>query len=405
MTKGQGLSAPAPAIGRAEVYGRFPMTLASRACLWCVVLSVCVWYGGRAGAAGADAVTTNVAAASDAATASPPRVCVVQIMAGGEVVSVFADHPTDPGMAILVPPETATNVPVSCQTLTSLGLAVANQEAAPVSLQITVFTHQGTPLCSRGPFTLSEQGARGIVFGSDCVEGKVIKVLGFATGDSSANFHLKHALASEFQLTEISASAISTVKFDEFDIIYVTDDAYNSGTPAYAVNLNARQADIAQFLSKGGGLVFGVQTFRGDTTNGDEYNFLPPGLVDGQPTGMMVYGNKVRMTDPSHPIFAGVSNADLSNWGYSYHGFFATGSLLTVAIETDPYAGPSDESVIRVGSYGAGTIVGWTLHPDYHQRGMALVRNALHFAAGQPPASAQEALQLQRDPHARPLVP
>jgi hypothetical protein len=101
--------------------------------------------------------------------ASPPQVCVVQIMASSKVVSEFVNNPTEPSIAVLVPPATATNVPVSCQDLTSLGLAVANQKPAPVSLQITVFTHQGTALCTRGPFTLSEDGARGVVFGSDCL--------------------------------------------------------------------------------------------------------------------------------------------------------------------------------------------------------------------------------------------
>jgi len=331
-------------------------------------------------------------------------------MASGAVLSGFVNNPTEPTIAVLVPSETATNVPVSCQDLTNIGLAVANQEPSPVSLQITVFTHQGTALCTRGPFTLPENGGRGVVFGSDCVEAQpgTIKVLGFQTGDSWANFHLKHDLAGEFMFTEISASAILTVNFDDFDVIYVTDAWYKNGTPAYAVNLNARQADIANFLSKGGGIVFGVQNFGGGPTNGDEYNFLPPGIVDGQPIGMWVYGEKVTITDPSQPIFEGVNNADLSNWGSSYHGFFATGSLTTVAIETNPYApdgGPSGQSVIRVGSYGAGTIVGWTLDPDFHQQGAAFVRNALNFAAGHPSASDQKGLQPQRAPHAMQLVP
>jgi hypothetical protein len=94
----------------------------------------------------------------------------VQIMASGAVLSTFVDHPITPSLAILVPTETTTNVPVSCQDLTSIGLAVANQEASPVSFQLTVFTHQGALLCTRGPFTLPEHGARGVIFGSDCVE-------------------------------------------------------------------------------------------------------------------------------------------------------------------------------------------------------------------------------------------
>lgn len=148
------------------------MKLTNRACMWYVVLGLFAWYGGLSGAVGADVVTTDVATASDAATLSQPQVCVVQVVASGEVVSGFVNNPTDPTLAVLVPPATATNVPVSCQELTSIGLGVANQEASPVSVQIGVFTHQGTALCTRGPFTLSEHGARGVVFGSDCVEAK-----------------------------------------------------------------------------------------------------------------------------------------------------------------------------------------------------------------------------------------
>jgi hypothetical protein len=35
------------------------MKLASRACVWWVVLGLFTWYGGLSGAAGADVVTTN----------------------------------------------------------------------------------------------------------------------------------------------------------------------------------------------------------------------------------------------------------------------------------------------------------------------------------------------------------
>jgi 6-phosphogluconolactonase len=188
------------------------MTLASRACVWCAVLGVFVWYGGRSGAAGADVVTTNAAAVSGAATSSQAQVCVMQIMASGEVLSVFVDHPTHPDIAVLVPPATTTNVPVSCQDLTSIGLAVANQEASPVNVQITVFTHQGTALCTRGPFTLSENGGRGVVFGSDCVD----------TGIGGTNFVYTNnevvdgntisafAVAANGVLTEISGSPFPT---------------------------------------------------------------------------------------------------------------------------------------------------------------------------------------------------
>lgn len=208
------------------------------------------------------------------------------------------------------------------------------------------------------------------------------KVLGFVTPDSWANSHLKGDLAGEFDFTEIDPAAILTVNFNAFNAIYVTDSFFNVGTPTYAANLNSRLGDIATYLARGGCVVFGVQSFDGNSrTNGDEYNFLPPGLVDGQNIGSQIAGNNVTITDTLHPIFAGVTDADLSNWGNSYHGLFDSGSLTTVA------EGPSGESLIRVGSLGSGRIVGWTLDPDFEHtvgiRGTQLVRNALNWCKGE----------------------
>ena len=208
------------------------------------------------------------------------------------------------------------------------------------------------------------------------------KVLGFVAPDSGANSHLKGDLAGEFDFTEIDAAAILTVNFNAFNAIYVTDAFENVGTPTYAANLNSRQGDIATYLARGGCVVFGVQSFGGNaTTNGDEYNFLPPGIADGQNIGSQIFGNNVTITDTLHPIFAGVTDADLSNWRLSYHGLFASGTLTTVAV------GPSGESLIRVGTFGNGRIVGWTLDPDFlHSvgiRGTQLLRNALNWCKGE----------------------
>lgn len=201
------------------------------------------------------------------------------------------------------------------------------------------------------------------------------KVLGFVTPDSWANAHLKGDLAGEVDFTEINAAAILTVDFNLYDVVYVTDTFLNGGTPVYAANLNSRQGDIETYLAGGGCVIFGVQSFGGDSrTNGDEYNFLPPGLVDGQNIGSQIFGDNVTITDTLHPIFAGVTNTNLSNWVTSYHGLFASGSLTTVAVGPSP-----GESLIRVGSFGAGKIVGWTLDPDIHNLGTQLLRNAVNW--------------------------
>jgi hypothetical protein len=109
-----------------------------------------------------------VAADSDLAThvsvdsaGQPASVCVVQLTASGEVLGVLVNHPTNFTLAVAIPSAQHTNVPVLCQDLEEIALAVANQEASEVSVSVEVFTHQGASLCTRGPFTLPEQGHEG----------------------------------------------------------------------------------------------------------------------------------------------------------------------------------------------------------------------------------------------------
>jgi hypothetical protein len=199
-------------------------------------------------------------------------------------------------------------------------------------------------------------------------------VLLFETGDSWANDVASTTTGHNY--TTVNAAGIPTVNFNNFGLVYVTD-AYNNGaTPAWASALNARQADIAAYINGGGAVVVGVEAFGGDSvTNGDEYNFLPPGLVDGQPAGPQVFGDAVVITDPDHPLFAGLNNASLSNWSSSYHGSLPVGSLPVLATN------PSGAPLIRGGMVGYGAVVVWTLDPDYHQTvgGTILVRNAFDY--------------------------
>lgn len=231
------------------------MTLLHRAHIWCVVMTLVAWPCWAWGAAGAGLGATEAGAVSDALTPSQPRVCVVQIMASGGVMSLFADDPTHPNMAVLVPPENATNVPVSCQDLTSLGLAVANQEAFPVSLQITVFTHQGTPLCTRGPFTLSEHGARGVVFGSDCVEVQpgMIKVAVFDDEGVSIAQNLVGILNTDpaVQATTVSRKTVESGGLAGFDCVATR----LLGPPEEDRPTAATVQAIKDFIAGGGGYI------------------------------------------------------------------------------------------------------------------------------------------------------
>lgn len=198
-------------------------------------------------------------------------------------------------------------------------------------------------------------------------------ILAINTGDGWANNALIAAIGAG-NVDIIEPGDIASVDFSLYDGLYVTDAFSNASTPFWASELIARAADIEAYINAGGWVIVGVEAFGGDsTTNGDEYNFLPAGLVDGQTVGTQVFGNDVVITDPSHPLFNGLTNADLSNWGSSYHGSVPVGTLPVLATNN------AGTPLIRGGEVGDGGVVVWTLDPDFHftPGGIQLVDNAI----------------------------
>jgi len=97
----------------------------------------------------------------------PGEICVVQIVAEGEVLSILADQPENFNIAVLVPSGKSTNVPVPCDLMSTLSLAVSNQKNNNINVAVQVFTNDGVLICSKGPFLLPVNGGRGITF-ADC---------------------------------------------------------------------------------------------------------------------------------------------------------------------------------------------------------------------------------------------
>ena len=96
-------------------------------------------------------------------------VCVLQITADGSVLSVLVDQPQNFNIAVLVPEDKdkKVNIPITCESLETLGLGVTNQKNTNVNFSVQVLTNQGALICSKGPFLLAVNGGRGVVF-SDC---------------------------------------------------------------------------------------------------------------------------------------------------------------------------------------------------------------------------------------------
>jgi hypothetical protein len=101
------------------------------------------------------------------AQVGPGTICVLQIAAEGDVFSVIVDQPQSFNVALAVPDDKKVNVPILCDSLGTLALAVSNQKNSNVNVVAQVFNHLGELLCTKGPFLLAENGGRGITF-ADC---------------------------------------------------------------------------------------------------------------------------------------------------------------------------------------------------------------------------------------------
>jgi hypothetical protein len=97
----------------------------------------------------------------------PGAVCVLRLIAEGEVLGVLVDAPQSFNVAVLIPSEKNVNVPVLCDQLSTMGLAVTNQKSTNVNFAVQVLTHQGNPICTKGPYLLPVNGGTGVTL-ADC---------------------------------------------------------------------------------------------------------------------------------------------------------------------------------------------------------------------------------------------
>jgi hypothetical protein len=98
---------------------------------------------------------------------APGAVCVLKIDANGRLVGILVDQPDSVNSAVLLPEFRSIRAPVPCSGLSTLALAVANQEARNTAFSVELFTHEGESFCSKGSFRLRVNGGTGVTF-ADC---------------------------------------------------------------------------------------------------------------------------------------------------------------------------------------------------------------------------------------------
>jgi hypothetical protein len=93
-------------------------------------------------------------------------ICVLKIAANGSLLGILTDAPQDFNIAVSLPLDRTVNVPILCESLGSLALAVANNEAYPTTFSTQIFTHDGVSICVKGGFEVPVNGGRGVTFAS-----------------------------------------------------------------------------------------------------------------------------------------------------------------------------------------------------------------------------------------------
>ena len=91
----------------------------------------------------------------------PGTVCVLQLSATGEVMATVVDDTQDIDIAVIVPGNNVTNLPIRWMDIARLGVAVANQESFKVTLTTTIYTNKGEAKCTKGPFNIPVNGGKG----------------------------------------------------------------------------------------------------------------------------------------------------------------------------------------------------------------------------------------------------
>ncbi|MEE9270274.1 MAG: choice-of-anchor D domain-containing protein, partial [Candidatus Krumholzibacteria bacterium] len=172
--------------------------------------------------------------------------------------------------------------------------------------------------------------------------------------------------------TLVTPAAFAAVDLRQYDLLYVgwTPGALSAGMQA----LVDKKADIDAFLSSGGGVV----ALSENGSNPQDWQWLPFSI--GFQSRNFDF---VTIVNSSHPVMAGLTSADLSNWGSSAHNVFTS---LPRALEVLAVEGSSTQTAIVAGPVGAGRVVLSGLDPDWHLVNQArpgaaiLLRNALEWA-------------------------
>jgi hypothetical protein len=124
-------------------------------------------------------------------------------------------------------------------------------------------------------------------------------------------------LASEgfTMVTVLTPAMFATATLSDYQVLYFEPTTDSGEVAIYA----SRAADIAAYAAADGGLVVEPEVFAAGS-----WEWVPFAGLIGHSGATNVGGDDITILAPGHPVMAGLTDAGLSNWGFSAHTTFDT---------------------------------------------------------------------------------
>jgi hypothetical protein len=153
-----------------------------------------------------------------------------------------------------------------------------------------------------------------------------------------------------YNYTLVSATQFATVDLFGYNVLFVGWEPTERVVDA----LLARASDIAEWVAAGNGLV-ALSEFEEPS----RWTWLPL-WVD---SSWGFHADNVHILNQTHPVMHDLTDAELSHWGNSYHGYFISYDPGWQALAEGVEAG---SPITLAADYGNGRIVITHQDPDYH---------------------------------------
>lgn len=204
--------------------------------------------------------------------------------------------------------------------------------------------------------------------------------------------------------TMVDHQALATVNLMDYDVLLVqsafTDDQVTQESVAALSALSGRASDVQDFVSAGRGLVSWTQPFPDGTSH--VWDWAPVHL---ETTGIF-HGQPVEIVDGAHPVMEHSTDASLSNWDTSWHGYFNSWdsrlSILAQSGLSTQWPDASYQPITMAGAYnpgGCGRMVFSMQDADYHSYqgkdgARTFILDALDWSVCHPPVPEPSSLAL-----------